>query len=393
MDIFYKYYNSSRPPFEAENGRYGLGVYFYKDLNLINFEQDQDKDRIVKLRFNNLKTLDLLESNPALINQNFINLLQESISEKKASDINSFIVYLVSKGYNSISVNDAFGEYMIIINPTESIFDVVSDLNYNTYRTSKETFAVGGEISKLPFVSASVSASIKDVLAIRDFGDLTEMEASLLYSKWKNDIYANVYFSMDEDEFDTKFIESLEKKNYVEIDYDAPSYNYWSLSNEYNLTGIGKRFVSAIMARYLTRLGLKNGTDLFPDNANVSEIDNKLAAQKNIWDKIKNNLESKNKMQEGGLIDSSNYFNDTNANFTIIDVESPEIKLQKIMAGNQFNFISESGSKYYIQHGIVYRLSDHWGQLGKCVWNINLPDYNNKLLLASCPLINFKRND
>lgn len=391
MDIFYKYYNSLKPPFEIESGKYGVGVYFFKDLSLT--FPDLDKDRIVKLTFNPSKTLDLLESDPSLINQNFINLLQETISSKKASDINSFISYLINKGYDSILVNDVFNEYMVIIEPKDSIFNVISDLHYNNSKQLSENFAVGGEISKLPFVSASASSSIKDVLGIKDFKDLTEIEASLLYSKWKNDISEGVYFSMDKDEFNTKFIESLENKNYVEINYDAPNYNYFTYSNEYNLTEKGKRFVSSVMARYLTRLGLKNGTDLFPENANVPELDDKINAQKNIWDKIKSNIESKNKMEEGGSINSRNYFNNTTADFTIIDFETPEKTLQKIMNGKDFDYLSESGSKYYIQHGVVYRLSDHWGQLGKCIWNINLPDLSSTLLLASCPLSNFISNE
>ncbi|MDD5353371.1 MAG: hypothetical protein PHS93_09445, partial [Candidatus Omnitrophica bacterium] len=55
----------------------------------------------------------------------------------------------------------------------------------------------------------------------------------------------------------------LENKGYLEYDYDSDSYT---------LTESGKQFVDAVNSRLQTRQGIKEGTDLFPETANIPEL-------------------------------------------------------------------------------------------------------------------------
>lgn len=60
------------------------------------------------------------------------------------------------------------------------------------------------------------------------------------------------------------------------------------------------------------------------------------------------------------IINKNNYFNYTYVDFQ--SVQKPERKP---------DFISESGSEYWYTEKGVYRYSDHWNEVGTCIWKIN----------------------
>lgn len=41
-------------------------------------------------------------------------------------------------------------------------------------------------------------------------------------------------------------------------------------------------------------------------------------------------------------------------------------------------YSSKSGSKYYIEKNIIYRISKHWGHIGTCCWNLYKPNGTKK---------------
>ncbi len=98
-----------------------------------------------------------------------------------------------------------------------------------------------------------------------------------------------------------------------------------------------------------------------------------------------------NKPETMEPINENNYFEKTKANFKIIAIgKEAEHEMNSLAIGRDFDYVSASGSKYIIIDAVVYRLSDHWGNLDTCTWNlIGQPSMHNSLVLATCPLADF----
>lgn len=75
-----------------------------------------------------------------------------------------------------------------------------------------------------------------------------------------------------------------------------------------------------------------------------------------------------------------NFHEATKAKFKLISSnENAKKKFELILAGNELFFISKSGSEYFVADGGVYRLSDHWGSVATCTWEIEGGPGNLKL--------------
>ncbi len=129
------------------------------------------------------------------------------------------------------------------------------------------------------------------------------------------------------------------------------------------------------------------------DDINISNVgykDNKVACFDCKYEEG-GNLELSKKDNVMKQIDETNYFENTKSDFKVIAVgKDAESQMNSLAIGKEFYHISDSGSKYLIIDGIVYRLSDHWGNVGKNEWNfIGQPSLHKSLVLASCPLSEF----
>jgi len=55
------------------------------------------------------------------------------------------------------------------------------------------------------------------------------------------------------------------------------------------------------------------------------------------------------------------------------------------------DFVSDSGSKYWYKGKLLYRYSDHWGEVSTCVWDINKKRKNNQYTLGVTKFSAMKR--
>lgn len=55
-------------------------------------------------------------------------------------------------------------------------------------------------------------------------------------------------------------------------------------------------------------------------------------------------------------------------------------------------YSSDSGSTYKIVNGILYRLSNHWGRVASCNWDIS-DGYNSGYVVGEIPIRDLKIND
>lgn len=126
---------------------------------------------------------------------------------------------------------------------------------YNEVKGEKPT---GKEIEKHPEVKANQQIAIKEVLSLPRTGFyMKEMEAGFLYGMRNGDPVIE----------ETSGLKStMQAKLYKEdlIDYND--------NGDYVLTEKGQRFIDKVNARIETRKGVKAGTDLFPEDANIPEF-------------------------------------------------------------------------------------------------------------------------
>ena len=118
----------------------------------------------------------------------------------------------------------------------------------------------GKEIAPNKEVSVSQAKAIKDVTTNLNT-DLKDMEATMLFSKFRDNVDEQIEVG---EGLTKKQFESLENKGYVE----QPS----SFKDEYVLTEKGKQFIDRVKTRIETRRGVKLGTDMFPELANIPEF-------------------------------------------------------------------------------------------------------------------------
>jgi len=155
-------------------------------------------------------------------------------------------------------------------------------------------FKNGGEIDPHKEVSASVKSAIEDLLETYRYQDLTSMEATMLYNKFKNyeelpnaegkvgrNEYGEEEYSAEikEDGLESKIFEKLDDLDYVSYD---KYYDVAIISQQ------GLAFIDAVRARIETRKGVKQGYDLFSETANIKELKPKEKTAKELESDIKN---------------------------------------------------------------------------------------------------------
>lgn len=86
-------------------------------------------------------------------------------------------------------------------------------------------------------------------------------------------------------------------------------------------------------------------------------------------------------------INQTNFYEYTIAEFNFLeDKEYPRFIL------NDPDYISDSGSIYWFNDEGVYRLSNHWMQVGSCFWKINCKVPTNGLsVLGFCKWTDFHK--
>lgn len=123
----------------------------------------------------------------------------------------------------------------------------------------------GYEIKPHKEVKANQAIAIKEVLDhFRQFRDLGEMEAGMLYALRDKDA-TEVVGESDFSGMKGKIYEKLINKYYIDSD------GYGS-SSTYSLEDRAKDFIEKVEARLATRKGVKAGTDMFPETANIPEL-------------------------------------------------------------------------------------------------------------------------
>ena len=210
-------------------------------------------------------------------------------SLKNNIDRNEFSNNLIKQGYDSLVAIEPRGIYLILLYNDPENYEIISD--------KKNIMAVGGEIKPLDFVSESITNSIEDLITKGEYSDLSLVEALFFYKSFKNVEYGKGTFVSKEG------IKGIMVKKLMERGYIDESWLVYSQSDDfgdnfevdyddYSPTKKGYKFLNAIANRHRTRLGLKEGIDLFPEMANVKEYD----------ERVQKNREKLNK-----LIDTINY--------------------------------------------------------------------------------------
>lgn len=80
------------------------------------------------------------------------------------------------------------------------------------------------------------------------------------------------------------------------------------------------------------------------------------------WNKV-----VENKFMEGGVINESNYFENSEGYFYII----PKSEYDSI---DTKEYVSAFGSRYKVKDGILYRAADHWGVMNSVKWDLKNKD-------------------
>lgn len=286
--VFYRYYFENKMPFEVSvesTNRYGDAIYFldnpyyYKD-------KFKDNSRLITIKPKLKNPLILRTHKNQVPSIEYTKLMMTLIAHKEIKNRKQLIEKLIKDGYDSLVVYEPRGIYLVLFYNDPELYDIVSDVKLSE---EAQKLAVGGEISPLPFVSASATASIKDVLTLNKYKDLSETEASIIYGKWKNDVNASHWFDTDKGKFHSAYVDKLVDKNYIEMDYESTSY-----ISDYKLTEKGKEFIESVSNRHQTRIGVKKGTDLFPESSNIKEILEVQEKQKKQWSKIGDKFSNEN---------------------------------------------------------------------------------------------------
>jgi hypothetical protein len=155
------------------------------------------------------------------------------------------------------------------------------------YNDVKKPVNEGKQIEPNPKVSTDLQKAINEVSQTPDkqsgetitrgffktkWGDLHGDEGGYLYAN-RNGVDAQGYSEVKNPEGEMQYY--LEQKGYVEYTDKGGA------NGKYQLTEQGKEFVKAVDARLETRKGVKEGTDLFPENANIPEFENAVKKARN----------------------------------------------------------------------------------------------------------------
>jgi hypothetical protein len=244
-----------------------LGKFIYKEIGKPDDNKQAFKDGgNINKQYNILNSIDLLEDICSKLNIERSELIipHKDCSmvviplheDLKISELTS-LIESSNLSYKSLSFDPKEGTMTIYFEPM--------------YQDGGELFANGGSIEPNKEVSASVKASIDDLIK-SNWTELKPMEAMMLYNKFKNYSSEEGFrVEVKEDSLEYKVFENLEEKDFIQTPEDA---SYFDDSKE--LTEKGKLYIDSVNARYQTRIAVKKGYDMFPENANIKEIESKI---------------------------------------------------------------------------------------------------------------------
>jgi hypothetical protein len=277
--VFYRYYHVNASPFEVSIdpiNKYGKGIYF---LDNPYYYKDKFKDGMLLTIKPKLKNPKIYGSGSSVIpnagySSDIIDSLKNGIKNR-----NEFSNKLIKEGYDSLVAIEPRGIYLVFLYNDPENYDIISD--------KKNIMAVGGEIKPLDFVSESMTISIEDLITQGEYTDLNLLEALFFFKAFKNVEYGKGIFLSKEG------AKGIIVKKLIEAGYIDESWLvYYELDerdtdyDNYSPTEKGYKFLNSIANRHRTRLGLKEGIDLFPETANVKEYDERIAKNREKLSKL-----------------------------------------------------------------------------------------------------------
>jgi hypothetical protein len=279
---FYRYYPTTVNAFEVSidaSNKYGKGIYF---LDNPYYYKDKFKDGMVLKIKPNLKNPKFYTKGNSVIpnleySNDVISALKENIKTR-----NEFTNKLIKDGYDSLIAIEPRGIYLVMFYNDPDNYEIVYD--------KKNVMAVGGEVKPLDFVSGSITNSIEDLIEKGDYSDLSLVEALFFYKTFKNVTYGKGAF-LPKDGAKGVISKKIIKDGYADeswlVYYDSNESDNFEVDNyNYSPTEKGYKFLNAIANRHRTRLGLKEGIDLFPQMANVKEYDERVEKNREKLNKL-----------------------------------------------------------------------------------------------------------
>jgi len=189
----------------------------------------------------------------------------------------------------------------------------------------------GKELSPNKKVSVSKTTAIKEVSKNRG---MKEMEAGFLYNKYGKGEPVDAF----EEGLSKTMQDKLEKNGFIEYDITG-------IYGDYIITEKGKDFVKAVEGRIKTRQGLKEGNDLFPENANVPEVKQEPITEKK--EEVKGSKEKKELTTEERIDDLQERVNNENNPVELEKLRGELNKLKKERnKGDLLSDVESSGKKY-----------------------------------------------
>lgn len=274
--VFYRYYHVNASPFEVSIdpiNKYGKGIYF---LDNPYYYKDKFKDGMLLTIKPKLKNPKIYVSGSSVIpNAGYSSDIIDSL-KNGIKDRNEFSNKLIREGYDSLVAVEPRGIYLVLLYNDPENYEIISD--------KKNIMAVGGEIKPLDFVSESMTISIEDLITKGEYNDLTLVEALFFFKAFKNVEYGRGIF-LSKEGAKGIIIKKLMEAGYIDESW-LIYYEYDTDYNDYSPTEKGYKFLNAIANRHRTRLGLKEGIDLFPETANVKEYDERIAKNREKLNKL-----------------------------------------------------------------------------------------------------------
>lgn len=278
--VFYRYYHINATPFEVsiDNiNKYGKGIYF---LDNPYFYQDKFKDgMLIKIKPNLKNPKFYIEGSDITPNADYSAEIIDSL-KNNIKNRNEFSDKLIKAGYDSIVVVEPRGIYLVMLYNDPDNYEIISD--------KKNVMAIGGEIKPLDFVSESITNSIEELITKGNYGDLTLVEALFFYKAFNDMPYGKGRF-LSKDGLKGAVVKRLIDTNYIDeswLVYYGESDDFEVSDDNYSPTEKGLDFLKSIENRHQTRIGLKDGTDLFSENANIKEYDERISKNKEKLDKL-----------------------------------------------------------------------------------------------------------
>ena len=250
---FYRYYPTGKTPFEIsydKTNSYGHGIYF---LDNKHYYKDKFKDaRLLTIRPNISRPMIFFSK------EEYISSVDWAIKDGQIKTKDEFNRKMSEHDFDCLVIVDKIGTHLIYLSNDPELYSTESDI---------QSMDNGGTITPNKNISASIKASVKDVLDSGKYSGLSETEANFMYNNFKitlnPDEKQTVWIS--DEGFTGSMKNQLVKKNYIDESVES----MMDLKNEYHLTDEGKRFMNLVYNRFQTRLGIKSGTDMFPETSGV----------------------------------------------------------------------------------------------------------------------------